>query len=92
MNIPFLAIVAVNPLFRPLEPNPFSLTICLVTDHVLGTWVANDLLDCNVTFTTSKGLTKIASVIPAPKPARENVWNYKYCKIIETSNGLNVLK
>lgn len=65
--------VAVNPLFRPRDPKPLSLTICLVTDQVLGTCVANDLLDCNVTLTTSNGFTSMASVMPAPKPARENV-------------------
>lgn len=48
-----------------------------------------DLSDCKETLTTSKGLTKIASVMPAHAPAIENVsgegtgapnWNiFLYC-------------
>lgn len=71
--MPFLAIVAVKPLLRPLKPNPFSLTICLVTVQVLGTCAASALFDWSVTLTTSNGFTKIASVIPAPRPANANV-------------------
>lgn len=33
-----------------------------------------DLLACSETFTTSNGLTKIASNTPAVKPAIEKVW------------------
>lgn len=65
--------VADNPLLRPLNPRPCSLTICLVTDQVLGNWAAKALSDCKVTLTTSKGFTNIASVTPAPRPARANV-------------------
>lgn len=34
------------------------------------------LLACNVTLTISKGLTRMASVTPAPSPANENVCKY----------------
>lgn len=72
LKTPFLAMVAVRPLLNPLEPNPCSLTICLVTNHVLGTSFPLALLAINVTFTTSNGFTNMASVIPAPSPANEN--------------------
>lgn len=36
LKIPFLAIVPESPLFKPCKPNPLSLKIFFVTDHVLG--------------------------------------------------------
>ena len=87
LKYPFLAIVPVMPFpSSPFRPNPSSLTISLATlleqaikkmleplefYQVDGTmdWCA--LLDCILTFTTSKGLTMMASVTPEPRPARE---------------------
>ena len=55
-------------------------TICLVTAHVLGISFKWARFDCNDTFTTSNGFTRIASVTPAPSPASENVCQHKHNK------------
>lgn len=79
--------VAVTPLLMPRRPKPSFLTICLVTIHVLGTSLPLALLACIVTLTTSKGFTSTASVIPAPKPARENVYKGVYSFLSQVTVG-----
>lgn len=73
-------IVAVKPLLMPLRPKPPDFMIFLVTNQVLGTSLPFAMFDCNDTFTTSNGLTKIDSVIPAQRPAKENVYKYNSFK------------
>lgn len=51
--------------------------ICLVTAQVLGTSPPLLRFAWRVTLTISKGLTRMASNTPAPKPASENVWKLK---------------
>lgn len=68
-----------------------SLTMALVTAQVLGTCCTWDLLVCRLTLTTSKGLTKMASVTPAPSPASENVCKQKiaYNFGVSTEHGFS---
>lgn len=67
--------MAESPLFKPFEPKPYFDTISFVTAKVDGLSLICFRLDCRFTLTTSKGLTNIASVTPAKKPAHENVYN-----------------
>lgn len=51
----------------------FFKMISLAVTHVLGVSFMCLLSDCILTFTTSNGLTKNASVTPAQTPASEKV-------------------
>lgn len=79
MNTAFLIIVAESPLLRPFNPKPCFEIISFVTVNVDGLSFTCFRLDCSFTLTTSKGLTNIASVTPAKKPAHENVCNDATC-------------
>lgn len=67
--------MAESPLFRPFKPKPYFEIISFVTANVDGLSLICFRLDCSFILITSNGLTNIASVTPARKPAHENVYN-----------------